>query len=910
MRIATSLLLWVTIGLLVMLGPAGWAFAGDTWPTLHRDYQRSGFTPELLTGPFERKWYRDFHEEIIATRVEAIVAEDKCFVGTFAGNLYALDVATGRTVWRMEAAGPIGASPCYRDGVLYVGSEDRFDRGRLYAVRAADGQVLWDYQADGGVWVAPSCDGPTVYFGDRSGRFHAVDTQTGAGRWTFDTGYMILKPASFSLDGQKIVFGSEDMHVYCLSPDGKLIWKSAKLPGLSQRDQGPTIWRDMVVIRTNPTDGFHEVLHRNGEVLEAIQRRIPLPEGEKPLLDRWGDYMVEPTPQRRTAEIQGIIDYLKNNPHDQTFHTLDLATGQVKRISPIMFTVGLHNPPTPPTFNPDTAELYTTNRSALTYYLRGVRRYNSLCRLDPETGMPDWYFPDRQHTAKRMWYGVPLIGDETQSLSLMDDHLVVTHQGDIGAIDLAAEKAYRIWNGRDSYGGIFGPKAVGGWDQAKRLRRQGYLVSMPNEWHGPDRAIVAVAADRLFWVVGSQVVCLGGPDIRRTETGGTEYPPMKAWSLPPVVGGGNVATSEDPAAESAEDIQLTDAQLSRLVLQPERSIFTERSVPHEPWLGELRRRLNEQVGQLIDEGPWAPLAIQLGISKGEVHFQRTALTMQTLALAMPHLSVDLANRASAHLDRLFEQGVPLDKPVWPGDEGARREPYDLGPDLTQRARWTLEYQAGVADIYALYAYAAATDNFDKLRPLMPRLERMVDGLAVAEFAFDADQPRQSEKLNAEIAGLIGYARIADGLGQAEAVETALAALKPRMLARARHEATDRRLIRKQPNRLHAAAVYRYRSLTPQVSRCIGQLAGESLNRNVSDLTTGLPLWYQAFGERMIGGENYISPPEFSRGLFAALADGLNTDGVKLANFVDQPWCKADLYYIEKLVATLRNSQVR
>ena len=76
---------------LVLAGHAKSARASD-WPTLHRDYQRSGYTDEVVRGPYERKWYRDFHSEMIATRVEAIVADGKCFVGTFAGNMHALDV--------------------------------------------------------------------------------------------------------------------------------------------------------------------------------------------------------------------------------------------------------------------------------------------------------------------------------------------------------------------------------------------------------------------------------------------------------------------------------------------------------------------------------------------------------------------------------------------------------------------------------------------------------------------------------------------------------------------------------------------------------------------------------------------------------------------------------------------------
>ena len=56
---------------------------------------------------------------------------------------------------------------------------------------------------------------------------------------------------------------------------------------------------------------------------------------------------------------------------------------------------------------------------------------------------------------------------------------------------------------------------------------------------------------------------------------------------------------------------------------------------------------------------------------------------------------------------------------------------------------------------------------------------------------------------------------------------------------------------------------------------------------------------------MIGGENYISPPDLSRGLFVILADGLEDSAQELARFLDRPWCRADLYYIEKCSAVLR-----
>jgi outer membrane protein assembly factor BamB len=205
-RAGISLAIWISSTL------ASEALA--QWHTLHYDYQRSGHTAEIVEGPYERKWWRDFHHEMIATRCEAIVADGKVFVGTFAGNLYALDIADGESVWRFEADGPIGASPCYHHGRLFFGSDDAFDRGTLYCLQAETGALIWKYASGAGIWASPACDGQNVLVGDRSGVLHAVRTKDGSLAWKFQTDYMILKPVSLTPDNQRIVLGSEDMHVY------------------------------------------------------------------------------------------------------------------------------------------------------------------------------------------------------------------------------------------------------------------------------------------------------------------------------------------------------------------------------------------------------------------------------------------------------------------------------------------------------------------------------------------------------------------------------------------------------------------------------------------------------------------------------------------------------------------------
>jgi len=893
-------------GCVLMCLFAGVAWGQTTWPTLHRDYQRSGYTDEVINGPYERKWYRDFHDEMIATRVEAIVAEGKCFVGTFAGRMRALSVRDGKTLWTFKASGPIGASPCYARGRIYFGADEGFATGGLYCLRAADGSLLWRYEAGAGIWVSPACDAKNVYFGDRAGVFHAVSAADGRRAWTCKVGGMILKPASFSPDGKRIVFGAEDMHVYCLDPAGKLLWRSKKLPGLSLRDQGPTIWRGLAIVRTNPADGFHTVLGRNGDVLKRIQLAIPRGPEDKVLLEKWNDLMMHPTPRRRKAEQDGIIQYLRENPHDRSFHALKLTDGSQAWIAPVFYTAGLHNPPTPPTFHRKTGQLYTFYRSALSYYLRGVRRYNALARVRREDGRVDFVYPEQRHDAGRTWYGMPMIGDETQALSIMGDWLIATHQGDIGALNLKTEKVRRIWTGRDTYGGIFGPRVVpGSFKGARELARKGYLTGMANEWHGPDRSICAIAEGRIFWVVGSQVVCIAGPDVPRTATGGLKAPPMIRKKVLGGVGG-NVSTAGSGGFDEAvKPLTMGPEQVGTYVRRPPAAARKHSATPPAP---ALRKLLDAEVLELVEGAPWTPFIVELGISHEERHFWRSAETIRTVALALPHLSPGVRAKAVRYLDELVEAGCPLRTPVFRAPEARRREAYDLGPGMKAFAARRPRQEVSIDDLYALWAYGHYAGRWSKVLPQAGAVRKLLAASREKGVEFDHRDPYNdsAEHLNARAAGALAAARILAKAGDEAGRERAARHFARLATLRVHHERADTELIRGTGGRRgHAAKVPRYIGLAPELSALLHEHAAKQLARNVRGLMAGLPVWYQAFGERMIGGENYISPPHLARGVFAALADGVGASPEELTAKLDQPWCKADLYYIEKLSAILR-----
>lgn len=120
---------------------------GDSWPTLHGDLARSGFYPRFPAGELKLLWRRELYKELTGTRCEVIGGGGLAFMGTYAGNMYAWDAATGQERRVFRTGGAIGQSPMLDGGVLYFGSMDR----KLYAVQAADGMRKWAFEAPEGI---------------------------------------------------------------------------------------------------------------------------------------------------------------------------------------------------------------------------------------------------------------------------------------------------------------------------------------------------------------------------------------------------------------------------------------------------------------------------------------------------------------------------------------------------------------------------------------------------------------------------------------------------------------------------------------------------------------------------------------------------------------------------------------
>ncbi len=206
---------------------------------------------------------------------EALVADGMIYVGDRKETIYAIKIADGTVLWRAPGVGFVYCSPARRGNTIFVTCRyglkalsradgkvlwhiglsgdatessplivnDRIivgDTGGAITALSFDGKVVWKYSVTDdergqlrpdvpkrGVRARPrsaASDGTIVYqpVFDQS-RLFAIDLKAGRRRWAFEmNGWIYGVPA---LSEDKLFFGSQDKHLYCLDKARKtMLW--------------------------------------------------------------------------------------------------------------------------------------------------------------------------------------------------------------------------------------------------------------------------------------------------------------------------------------------------------------------------------------------------------------------------------------------------------------------------------------------------------------------------------------------------------------------------------------------------------------------------------------------------------------------------------------------------------------
>jgi hypothetical protein len=915
--------------LLASVPPPGRAnVSPDDWPMLARDGARSGATATEIRPPFERKWYRLFPDEGLLAGVQPVIADGRVFVGTMHGSLHALDADTGRDVWVYRAEGAILHACAVDAGKVVFGDSS----GKVCALNAGDGELAWSVQTGAAVWNAPLIYRGTVVIGSRDGSLYAIDAHTGVVKWKGPTeGPLLSSPALDAAKGQVYV-ASEGMHVDAFDfADGRQVWQSPKLPGVSFRGYHPVVAPDgSVLVTTTPSiglDSFEPVLmDMVKEIFGDFASWRHTKEENTRLREANFKKMAEPG----TYEAQ--LNYLRRRltaaPIYQTFFVLDPNTGRQKFVTPIVYAESMNGTGAPPLVTGD-GKVIVKFRALLRSRYEHYSPFLNVGYLDTATG---YITPLMDPSRTYGWHdSLLLVHDEQCQLSAAGRVLLNTHQDNVNAMDLDTRRGYEQPFCRNIHEPAAG-EAVGIW----ALLLRGTPLPVGKEWLARGTAVygggsvldtaVSIAGDSFYYIpthemnAGAAVIAYHmapngkaaeqavAPSAKLTdeEWGKVRKLPWD-WDLlgfprlrhvRAALPGKVPGTIQDPLTPQAAEHagQITDEELDPFIWQ-----VPTVGIPGDHEAADLKAKLTSCVKELVSR-QWQPLIFPPGKHPREAYriFADPTETLFTLARAYPCVDEPLQRDIRQYVKQLSRPGGPLEGAVGrrtadPSD-GAVRSYYDIEPDKLFRLMDDIT-RNDVARLYPLWLWAHVTDDWEHLESHWTQLKPLLDQPA---------NPMEEDCRNGYLAGLIAWCRIAAHVHDQEAVEKGLRVTRQALRERLFYEFAHTRggLIIEVP--VSRSVFARWRHLTPEIGRLLAHYAGPT-HKYLMDVYVDYhrPTWYLAWGvETAWRNESPFAFPTMSAEIFAARAWVRNESAGELTRFLDIPWCQADLFYIQKLVLCL------
>lgn len=146
------------------------------------------------------------------------------------GQVYAISADTGQTLWAIETDCYLLVTPQLNEDRLVVGGSflgppvDEGGHLRLMALSARDGQRLWQRDSEDGLLKSLWLDETRLYYLAYQDIVFALDQNTGALLWTYDTENW--SPGMTLAEGV-LYFGSDNAFVHAVNAaDGARVWRT------------------------------------------------------------------------------------------------------------------------------------------------------------------------------------------------------------------------------------------------------------------------------------------------------------------------------------------------------------------------------------------------------------------------------------------------------------------------------------------------------------------------------------------------------------------------------------------------------------------------------------------------------------------------------------------------------------
>lgn len=202
----------------------------DDWPSSRADLLNTGISGSKTDAREGRSvWEWRAEDSITQTPV---AADGVVYVGDWSPAFYAVELSTGRQLWRSRPRRIKNANRELAgegDNLIEIASakeaDDRYDHsspaifedlvlacsqyGMLSAYRRADGEVVWERDIGEMVHSSLRVSHGLVVFGDARGIFQGLDARTGEPRFEVQTGDLIGSTCALLSDGTAIFPGHD-----------------------------------------------------------------------------------------------------------------------------------------------------------------------------------------------------------------------------------------------------------------------------------------------------------------------------------------------------------------------------------------------------------------------------------------------------------------------------------------------------------------------------------------------------------------------------------------------------------------------------------------------------------------------------------------------------------------------------
>jgi outer membrane protein assembly factor BamB len=869
------------------------------WPQLGRDPQRTNASKVQVDAPYCVAW--KWYQVPLSGRSQPVVGNGVLYMGSMNGKLYARDARTGAPKWEFAADGPIRHTAGVLVGSvvggngLVVFSTYNGLNGSTYALDAATGAQKWKRE------TGPSATAPLLhpsrlwaYVASTNGKLTALDIKTGEQKWQKDFGAPLLTTPSLSNDGNTVFLGAEDIRALAVDAGtGATKWQT-KLPGQSLGERYPVVINNAVVYRSQPLHYFHH------------------------LLQGWGDDVMD-----AAGEVGGsleadwvkvkpkIVNHLTANPDQQSFFVLNASDGKSRGVAPVLYTYGVQEVANTP--------VYANGATYVTYRARkGIQTDSKTVHVstkyDAELGNMNLSSLDVTGLKGDKISGLPqwrMTSDEPAMLTMGGNLLWVDNWERFGAMN--------VKTGAHVHGGAIGNPVdgcneyCGGSDKPFfPLTGNGPSYPFPAviKGEGDSRGGVVIASGMVYWrILGAGLMAI------RSQSGGTC----------------NTAVY-GPTQDAVPPIPLPPAPTTTRALDD--YVTTDLTAPATNPPADLVERLRNEIRTIVNSGGHLmPYYLERGFSStklwpagsptssdtvpsisfqshGTAFWHDPGELLYTLAMAYPYLDASLQQQTKAYVADEIKRYSPLEKLPYNNKEadwmrtGVARELYNV-PMRSKLNNWPTA-NVSLPVFYGLWLWAKNTGDWSYACANSSAIKSLYDGL------------KGNVRYYADLAGLIGYARLSQGLSQrscagwsssdaASAQSNAVEMLRVGQdygpfMTRARTDYLDPR------SKDTGWSLPELNGLVPEMGLFISEQTAGAARNEVAGKQTAAGLrwwWFTRGGIHAEVGETAFLAPNTAWTHFLARAYVIKDSQADLRKWLDYAWGKGDLYAIQKLVATIQ-----